>query len=312
MTVERRKLPGFVRTVIGRFKQLSVPYHPEVRVYQLIRFVYAKSTQNNIAARSAAMAFYLMLALPSLLLCIFKGTAAVPFLKHNLDHEILYLIDFLSPDDKTSQNLRGILDDILHYSGRSTFSISILLTFFFASNSVMVMAKAFNNSVERVINTTLRKKNVFVLRMRALWVTFLLLLVLWASVSLLIVEKAFFRNLFFQWEMAATGLSVVYHSLQLLSLVVLLLLSTGIIYHRLPVFFRLKTTLSVGAVFVTIVYLSILYGFSYWVNHYVSYNNIFGSLGTLVIALFLVQCFAYTLLLGFEVNLGIWVLSGKK
>jgi membrane protein len=47
------------------------------------------------------------------------------------------------------------------------------------------------------------------------------------------------------------------------------------------------------------------YLFSYWVNNIASYNKVYGSLGSILILMFLVFVNSLVLLIGFELNVSI-------
>jgi len=51
--------------------------------------------------------------------------------------------------------------------------------------------------------------------------------------------------------------------------------------------------------------MSFTYFFSYWVNNIASYNKVYGSLGSILILMFLVFVNSLVLLIGFELNVSI-------
>jgi membrane protein len=53
-------------------------------------------------------------------------------------------------------------------------------------------------------------------------------------------------------------------------------------------------------------------GFSYWVNHFSSYNKIYGSIGTVLVVMTLVYINALILLIGFELNVSIELLKKEQ
>ena len=54
------------------------------------------------------------------------------------------------------------------------------------------------------------------------------------------------------------------------------------------------------------------YGFSYWVNHFSSYNKIYGSIGTVLIVMTLIYINALILLIGFELNVSIELIKTEQ
>ena len=50
-------------------------------------------------------------------------------------------------------------------------------------------------------------------------------------------------------------------------------------------------------------------GFSYWVNHFGSYNKVYGSIGTVLVIMLLINLNSLILLIGFELNVSITYLQ---
>ncbi len=50
-------------------------------------------------------------------------------------------------------------------------------------------------------------------------------------------------------------------------------------------------------------------GFSFWVNHFSSYNKVYGSIGTVLIIMLLIYLNSLILLIGFELNVSITILQ---
>jgi membrane protein len=70
--------------------------------------------------------------------------------------------------------------------------------------------------------------------------------------------------------------------------------------------------MSPGALLSTLLMLITTLGFSYWVNHFSSYNKIYGSIGTVLVVMTLVYINALILLIGFELNVSIEVLKKEQ
>ena len=70
--------------------------------------------------------------------------------------------------------------------------------------------------------------------------------------------------------------------------------------------------MSPGALLSTLLMLLTTLGFSYWVNHFSSYNKIYGSIGTVLVVMTLVYINALILLIGFELNVSIELLKKEQ
>lgn len=307
------KSANWILCLTRAFKRIPLPFYRQIPLYKLLAFLYIRNSTHGLSDRAASLTFYFILATPSFFLCLLNLSAFMPMLSRSFNNEFLQLIHVLSPDEITYGNISNLFADLFEVKNKSSLSISILLTFFFASNIVIVIRKAFHRAMGKQ-NT--KSTNPLYTRLKALKNTLILLLIIWIAISLLVVQKAFFRHIFQQWYLHKENLSMIYQILQFLTIPIVLLLSMSAIYRYIPDSNSIKILpfFSAGAIFCSFIYLLLLYGFSYWVNNYISYNSIFGSLGTLIIVLFSAYCFSYVLLIGFEINMGIsyFIYNSKK
>jgi len=85
----------------------------------------------------------------------------------------------------------------------------------------------------------------------------------------------------------------------------LIFMAIGLIYRYAPHVQKKWKIKSPGAILATLLIISFTFLFSYWVNNISSYNKIYGSLGSLLILMFLVFVNSLVLLIGFELNVSI-------
>ncbi len=79
----------------------------------------------------------------------------------------------------------------------------------------------------------------------------------------------------------------------------------SIIYVIAPTVPKRWKFFSIGAVFATLMSIILSTVFSYYVNNFATYNKVYGSIGTLIAFMIWLQWMSITLLLGFEINVGI-------
>jgi membrane protein len=68
----------------------------------------------------------------------------------------------------------------------------------------------------------------------------------------------------------------------------------------------------VGSVFTTILFIISSYGFGIWVVKFSKYNELYGSIGTLLIMMFYIWINCMILLLGFELDAAINKLKRER
>jgi len=64
--------------------------------------------------------------------------------------------------------------------------------------------------------------------------------------------------------------------------------------------------ISAGGTLATVLSIVALIGFTFYINNFSRYNTLYGSIGTLLIILFLMYVMSLILLIGFELNASIY------
>jgi membrane protein len=75
---------------------------------------------------------------------------------------------------------------------------------------------------------------------------------------------------------------------------------------------RRRSFISIGSVFTTILIIISSYGFGIWVVKFSKYNELYGSIGTLLIMMFYIWLNCMILLMGFELDALINKLKREK
>jgi membrane protein len=82
----------------------------------------------------------------------------------------------------------------------------------------------------------------------------------------------------------------------------LILYSVGYVYKYAPAITKRWKLTSPGAIFATFLVVLSTFAFSYWVNNFGTYNKVYGSIGTIMILMFLIYVNSLILLIGYELN----------
>ncbi len=79
---------------------------------------------------------------------------------------------------------------------------------------------------------------------------------------------------------------------------------TGIslIYTFGPSMYRRISFINIGSIIATVLSLLTSLGFSYFINNFGKYNEIYGSIGALMVTMVWIQLNSFILLVGFELN----------
>jgi membrane protein len=85
----------------------------------------------------------------------------------------------------------------------------------------------------------------------------------------------------------------------------------AIIYKYGPSVKKRWHTVSPGSIIATVLTIITTSAFSFWVNHFGNYNQVYGSIGTLLILMLLIYMNSLILLIGFELNVSITYLKAE-
>jgi membrane protein len=87
--------------------------------------------------------------------------------------------------------------------------------------------------------------------------------------------------------------------------VLMVLITTSILFKFGTKRQKNRAFISIGSVFTTILIILSSYGFGIWVIKFSKYNELYGSIGTLLIMMFYIWINCMILLLGFELDAAI-------
>jgi membrane protein len=102
------------------------------------------------------------------------------------------------------------------------------------------------------------------------------------------------------------------HNFRWIVILLLLFYSVSFIYRHGPALLVKWPFITPGSVFATSLMVLATYLVSFWVNHFGSYNKLYGSISVVFILMSLIYINALIVLLGFELNVTITSLQIKK
>ena len=95
-------------------------------------------------------------------------------------------------------------------------------------------------------------------------------------------------------------------------LILMILITTSILFKFGTKHDKNRAFISIGSVFTTILIVLDSYFFGIWVTKFSKYNELYGSIGTLLVLMFYIWINCMILLLGFELNATVTKLKAKN
>lgn len=294
------KLP-LIRWLVKMAKTYSFPGFKKVPIYNVIRFISKEIQKDDIITRANSIAFSIFLSLFPTIIFFFTILPLIP-----ATSDILPLIDtslenFLPMD--AHKYLFGMIYDILAIKREGLLSIGFFLALYFASSGMKTLMRGFDKSDYK---QTFRRRGFLKYQLVSVALTMLLALTLILSVVLIVLGKQILGTLFSALELGQLS-SDIFKILRWLIVGVSFYLIISVIYKYGPSMRRRTSIFNVGAYLASILIILSSIGFSYFVNNFGKYNELYGSIGALIVLLIWLQIVALILLIGFELNASIAV-----
>lgn len=276
--------------------------------------------RDNITTRANSVAFSLFLAifpfiifLFTLLPILFQPDDFARFLQNILPAsdsitQSSSYIDILKEylegvlPDNANRYLLGVIEGIVGIQRGGLLSFGFVLAIFFASSGVLTLMSGFDKSYDVTYNdrSYMRKRLV------ALMLTVLLSVLFIVSFFLLIIG-----NLVLGYMSERMGITEGYiwmiNIVKWIAALGMLYLGITIIYRYGPSLKKRISLINAGSILATFLSVLTSVGFSYFVNNFGRYNELYGSIGALIVIMLWLQFNAFVILIGYELNASIAV-----
>ncbi len=295
-------------------KTHSLPGLQRIPLYSLIVFINKETRDDAITTRANSMAFSLFMAIFPSIIVLFTLLPYTPLYEMKVSvngHEEQFEdllhdnIEEVMPGE-AGEMLFSTIKDIATKPKSGLLSFGFFLALWFASNGMLSMI----HGLEKDYKATFKRRTDFQKRLIALQLTFLVGVVLIASVIFVILGNTILYFVF-QFVKVDVLTRMAFFTLRWVVVVLLFYTLFSTIYRYGSSTRRKIPFFNSGAMLAT--FLSILssWGFSFYVDNFGNYNTLYGSIGTLVVLMIWIQLNCMILLIGFELNAGIAVLRDR-
>lgn len=278
-------------------KKITIPGFQGLRAYPILSFFIKGFSSKDINIRASAIAFSFFLALFPATIFFFTLIAYIPV--DNLKGEIFVFLSNVTPKN-AFEVIQSTLSDILEKRQGGLLSLGFILAMYFSTNGINTLIDSFNDYTD-VIETRSGWKQ----KLAALGLTFYVTFLVIITIILTIVGNI---ALDFVHSKDVLGDSLEYYSLVVTKWLFVILfiyaLISGLFFYG-PSKKRKWAFFSAGSTLATILSVVSTYGFMFYVNNFNSYNKLYGSIGTLLVIMFLIYINAMVMLIGFELNVSI-------
>jgi membrane protein len=278
-------------------KNLVLPGFEGVPLSNVLRFVVKGFGKGVLVTRASSIAFNLLMALLPASIFLFTLIPFIPV--PNFQQELIKLFESITPSEAHTFLESTIIEVITNKRG-GLLIFMFIATIIFSTNGIHAIIHAFV-----VSSHTFRTRSWF--NQRKISVVLLIVVVFMIAVSgfLLIYGKMAISKL---EELQYLEKHLVYYlliTLKWIIIIILLFLTISFLYWLAPARRSDFRFISPGSIVATFLFILTSIGFSAYVNNFGPYNQLYGSIGTLIVIMIWLYLNSIALLIGFELNVSI-------
>ena len=287
-------------------KRVNLPGFKGFSVYDLLEMYVIGIFKGALTTRASAIAFSFFTAIFPFLLFIIILIPYIPF--DNFKVDFLEFLDSILPPQTSDFFNQNIFENINNTSTGGLLSTVFLVSMFLMANGVNAVFTGFEYSYHQKLNRNFVKQYFYAFGVAIILVILLILTVIgfgYAQIYLIhpVIER-------FGSGDASNELFWITKA-KYFFFVIMIYLSMATLYYFGTKDGKLSSFFSVGALFTTFLILLSSYLFGLYIDNFSTYNELYGSIGALLILLFYFWLNANIILLGHELNSSLQSLKKK-
>ena len=292
----------FVNWLIHKSKTTTLPGFSGIPIYQVVSFFIRQVQTIGMTERASAIAFNFVMAIPPATIFLFTLIPYLP-ITQSLQQELYKLIKDIIPGERNNAVLINFLQDFINNPRNGLLSLGFILSLYFSSNAMMGIMRSFDKNY-----AGFKKRSNWQRRKAALRLTALLYVFVMASLVALIA-----REVVLEWlGIENASLRALLSNLRWSVIFLLFFGCISSIYRLAPSVHKKWKLINPGSIVATSLMLITSGALSWWVANFSNYNQLYGSISTVLIIMILIFINSLILLIGFELNVSIYSLKSAR
>ena len=291
-----------IRYFVQILKKIKVPGLGGFSLYELLELYFRGIIDGAFSYHASAVAFSFFMALFPFALFILNLIPYIPI--EGFQNDFLQFVKEGVPPN-TYDAIANIINDILNNSHSGLVSSGFLLSIFLMANGINGILGGFESS-----RHVLEKRGFFNQYFVALGISLLLSILLLLTVAIIVVFEVAIQKTTIQ-DVLNDQIPLIILGRYVFVILMILITSSMLLRYGTKQAHK-PPFVSVGSVFTTVLVIVSSYFFGIWVIRFSKYNELYGSIGTLLIMMFYIWINCMILLLGFELNATIHKLRKEK
>lgn len=294
------KIP-IIKQLVTFTKAIKLSSLQGLSLYDILEMYVLGIFKGAFSYRASAVAFSFFMALFPFALFILNLIPFIPL--ENFQDDFLRFVENGVPPN-TYDAIEIILKDIMGTSHQGLLSSGFILSILLMTNGINAILGGFEMSTHITITRGFFKQYFI-----SLAISLVLSLILIITVAAIVIAEVMIQKINIHGYVA--DIALIEWS-RYIFIILMILITTSILYK-----FGAKETskisfISYGAVFTTVLIILSSYIFGVYVEKFARYNELYGSIGTLLVLMFYIWINCMVLLLGFELNATISKLKRKN
>lgn len=292
------KIP-VINILVKFLKQIKLPGFEGLSIYDLLELYVLGIVKGALTTRASAIAFSFFTAIFPFLLFVIILIPYIPI--DNFQKEFLDFLNSFLPPQTSDFFFANIFENISGSGGAGLISSVFLLSMLLMANGVNAVFSGFENSYHEQLT-----RNVFQQYMYALGIALILAFLVLLTVAVFGYFQIYILGPIyesFSGEILAEdeGIGWIIFA-KYMFFVIMVYLATATLYYFGTKEGRSARFFSIGALLTTLLIILTSYLFGIYIDNFSKYNELYGSIGALLILLLYLWLNSNILLLGYELN----------
>lgn len=286
-----------LRWITNFIKSIKLPGLTGLSLYDLLEMYILGIIHGALTIRASAIAFSFFMAIFPFLLFILILIPYIPI--DGFQNDFLRVLNTTLPPTTSDFFNKNIFDNINNQSTGGLLSSVFIVSMFLMANGVNAIFSGFQNSYHQQLNRNFINQYIHAIGVSLLLVVILILTIAGLGFIEIYVVHPIYENLDFldsSYELAWLNI------LKFLFFSLMIYIGISVLYFFGNSKLERSSFYSIGALLTMILVISNSFLFSVYIDNFSSYNQLYGSIGALVVLMFYLWLNAIILILGFELN----------
>lgn len=286
------KIP-ILKGIVKFLRKIQIPGFSGMSIYDLGKIYIKGIFHGTLSARAGGIAFSFLMAIFPFLIFILTLIKYIPI--DGFQDDFLFLINQWLPPTTTDAVYEQAISPILNHNYGGIISLYFLLSVLFMTNGITAIFGGFETSYHISVNRNFFRQYIIALGVALLLALYLVLTVIVAFYFELIIEhlkaSGIVSNTYFWIHLGQKGFFAL-----------MLFVTVATLYYFGTKEGKFTSFFSPGAIMTTLLFFILFQLFGIYVVKYSKYNELYGSIGTLLVFMLFIWLNSILLLLGFELN----------